>query len=232
MIPFGDRASNWLYHLIRGLRPMWGLFWRFRVEGAVEAIPRRGPLILVANHASFLDPWFLCVLFPRDIYWLITRNWYYKTRAWERFFAAQGCIPVMESADETMETICGVLERGGLVGVFPEGRISRNGKMERFRTGVCYMAARSGAPVLPVGIVGAYETLPRERRFPRPGPLTIRVGEPLVFPGAPTDGQPTMREVVRFRNVLASRVAELSGQPEPVTRTANDARERLPAAES
>lgn len=207
-----ESANNWLYQVWPGLRPLFGLYWRFRLEGAVDAVPTRGPLIVAANHASFLDPWLLSIVFPRDVRFLVTRNWYYKNRRWERFFAAQGCLPVMETPDATLRMVCRVLERGDVVGIFPEGRISADGRLRRFRAGITYIAARSGAPVLPVGIKGAFEILPRSRRVPRPGPLSFRFGRPLRFPGAPMQERPGTREVSAFRDVLADRLAELSGQ--------------------
>lgn len=209
-----DSPNNWLYQFWPGLRPLFNLYWRLRLEGETGAIPSKGPLIVVANHASFLDPWLLAIVFPRDVRFLVTRNWYYKNRRWERFFAAQGCLPVLETPEATLGLVCGAMRRGDVVGIFPEGRISVDGRMRRFRAGIGYFAARSGAPVLPVGIRGAFEILPRDRRWPRPGRVTFRVGRPLVFPGSPVTQAPSIRDIGAFRDRLAARVAELSGQAE------------------
>ncbi len=59
----------WLYRCFPALRPLWSLYWRFRLTGAVDSIPRSGPLLVAANHACFLDPWFLAVVFPRPIHY-------------------------------------------------------------------------------------------------------------------------------------------------------------------
>ena len=204
----------WVYRLISATRPALGLFWKFRFIGAVESIPSKGPALVVANHACFLDPWFLCLNSPRRIRFLITREWYYKSPGWRRFFAAQGTVPVQEGPDATVKSVCEWLSRGEVIGVFPEGRISPDGRMQKFRTGICHLAAYSGVPVIPVGIVGAYQSLPRQRRFPRPGPVTMRVGEPVRFPRSPWTEKPPNELVWEFRDLLFRSIRGLAEQEE------------------
>jgi len=77
---------------------------------------------------------------------------------------------------------------------------------------VCYLAARTGAPVIPIGIEGAYESLPRERKLPKRGNVTARVGRPLKFPGSPRDGKIPKQIVREFRESLFAEICRLAGQ--------------------
>ncbi len=204
----------WLYRLAQGLRPVLRLYWDLRLEGAVDALPREGPLIVVANHSSFLDPWLLGAVFPRPLHYLITREWYDRSPLWRAFFRAWGVIPVQRDPQATVDEVARVVERGEVVGVFPEGRISHDGRMQRFRSGVVYLAARTGAPVLPVGLAGPYEILPRHRRWPRRGRVVARVGLPLRFAGSP-EARPSRQAVRAFREALFRAVASLADAPAP-----------------
>jgi len=201
----------WLYELTRRLRPLWSLYWTFEVVGEVGAVPRVGPALVAANHSSFLDPWMLGVPFPRNIRQLINRRWYERSALWRAAFDANGTVPVEPNDPErTLAAVSAAFERGDLVGIFPEGKISDDGRVRRFRSGVAYIAARTGVPVIPVGIRGARESLPRERRWPRRGRIEIHVGAPLRFAGDPED----VRALARFRDRVRDEVVRLCGQAE------------------
>lgn len=204
----------WLYHLTHSMRPIVGLYWRFRLVGEVDRVPRNGPLVVAMNHVSYLK--FLGMVFPRPLRYLITRDWYDKSAFWRWFFDANGTLPVGNDPETTSLRLLQSLDRGEAIGFFPEGRISHDGRIQRFRSGIAYIAARSGAPVVPLGIQGAFESLPRQRRFPKPGPVTVHVGEPLVFPAAPHEGDLSRDQLVAFRRELYRRVGELSGQQDRV----------------
>jgi hypothetical protein len=108
-----------------------------------------------------------------------------------------------------------VLAKGKVVGIFPEGRISYDGRINRFRSGVARIAAASGAPVIPVGVRGAFESLPRTKRFPMPRKITVRVGASLAFPGSPCQ-DPSFSDLVMFRDRAFCEVCRLSGQEERI----------------
>lgn len=206
----------WLNRFTANLRPMWRLYWDLQLVGELDSLPTEGGVLLTPNHASFLDPWFLTIVYPRPLYHLINRDWYEKSPFWHWFFKANGCVPVTpQDPDETIESVRRVLDAGHSMNVFPEGRISYDGKVQRFRSGTSWIAAVTGAPVVPIGIRGAYELCPRTSRVPRPGPVRLVVGKPMRFPGAPFDGNPPAREIVRFKNALRERVLELAGQSGP-----------------
>ncbi len=214
----------WLYHANMALEKP--LRWVGCVRAVDEggSIPRRGATLLVANHSSFLDPWFVGVIVPRPVRNLITRKWFDKSPAWRLLFTAWGTIPVQDGdATATLAAIKDALDAGHLVGVFPEGRISEDGRMNGFRSGVAWMASQSGAPVVPLGIRGAYDCLPRHRKVPRWPRIRIHVGAPRYFPGT-EDGrpvEPTRRDIVTFTRLLEDDVRRLAGQP---TRESAEAR--------
>jgi 1-acyl-sn-glycerol-3-phosphate acyltransferase len=207
----------WLYRLNHALGPLIGLYWRLGLEGAVESIPRRGPLLLLSNHASFLDPWLIGMAFPRYIRYLITNRWYERSPLWKGVFRAFGTEPMQTGNPRaTIEAVCRVLSRGEVTGIFPEGRISDDGRIQPFRAGATRIAALSGAPVLPLGIRGNYRSLPRHRRFPRPVRVRVHVGEPMVFPGSPTNGPPPRTESVAFQVELLREICRLAGQEDRI----------------
>lgn len=210
-------SDMWLYHAFwvggQVVRP----YWRLRILGPVDRIPRRGPLLIAANHCSFLDPWFVGIVFPRPIRYVITQQWYHLSRFWNAFFRACGTVPVREDEPgATIREIHRLLDRGEACGIFPEGRISFDGRIQRFRSGLSRIAATSGAPVVPVGIRGSYEAIPRTRRFPRPARVTVHVGEPLVFPGSPHDGPPPRAESRQFLRTVFEQVCRLADQEDRI----------------
>ncbi len=204
----------WLYRMTRTLGPLFARpYWRLGMTGSVEAIPPEGPLLLVSNHASFLDPWFIGIAFPRPVRYLINRSWYDKSRVWRSFFRANGTVPVVARDPEaTVATVCRILAGGEVVGMFPEGAISPDGRIRRFRSGVSTIAARSGAAVVPVGLRGSFEAMPRQRRFPLPRRVTLHVGQPVRFPRAPIEGAVSREEAVRFLDHLFKEISRLAGQ--------------------
>jgi len=156
---------------------------RVRVSG-LEHVPTSGPLVVVANHASNSDPAFvggwLQPALRRPIEFLAKEQlfrWPLST-----ILRAHGGILVRAGGQDTQAYRAGrrVLERGGVLGLFPEGRRSRDGTLQQAIQGVTLLAARSGAPVLPVALSGTHSLLPPGRYVPRFGTrVTMRVGEPF-----------------------------------------------------
>jgi len=205
-------SPMWLYWLTyiggQALRP----YWRLSLVGDTRGIPRTGPLLLACNHASFLDPWLLGFTFPRGIRFLISRQWYFRSGPWNFVFRANGTIPVGESPSRTLDAVCEALGRGETVGVFPEGRISRDGRIQPFRAGLAHIAARTGSPVLPLGIRGNFRSMPRDRRWPSPSTIKVHVGTPVTFPGAPVARPPGRETSESFQAEIVRQVCRLAGQ--------------------
>ncbi|RMG45319.1 MAG: 1-acyl-sn-glycerol-3-phosphate acyltransferase [Acidobacteria bacterium] len=207
----------WLYRVNAAVGQLVRPYWRLGLTGAVEAIPREGPLIVAANHQSYLDPWFIGIVFPRPIRYLINSEWYHRSPLWRALFRAWGTEPVRSRSRETIEAVCGILRRGEVVGIFPEGRISLDGRLQPFRPGLARIAALSGAPVLPVAIRGAYEAFPKTARVPRPREVKVHVGVPLVFEGAPWPTPPPRELAERFRTRVFEEIRRLAGQSGPAS---------------
>ena len=159
-----------------------GLF-RVRVEGR-EHLPRRGPLIIAANHRSFLDSIFVPLVLGRRVTYVAKAEYFDDPKtAW--FFRSVGQIPIRREGGSASEAALGaasdVLDRGGVFGIYPEGTRTRDGLTHRGHTGVARLAIRTGAPIVPVGLVGTDEVQPTDKRMPRLfRTVDIRFGTPIT----------------------------------------------------
>src|SRR5688572_19689874 len=180
------------------LTPYLRLFFRIRVEGR-ENIPERGAAILASNHISFCDSFFLPLVVPRRVRYVAKAEYFDNWKvAW--FFKANGHIPIRrgEGADwkRAMESAAEVLDAGGLFGIYPEGTRSKDGRLHRGHTGVAMLAARTGAPVVPIGLVGTDKAQPVGAKMMRPfKTVTIRIGPPIDF--SAQAGQPQGQRMLR-----------------------------------
>jgi 1-acyl-sn-glycerol-3-phosphate acyltransferase len=164
------------------LTPVLRVTYRVRVEGR-EHLPRRGPVILAANHRSFLDSIFLPLVVGRRMTFVAKAEYFDDPKtAW--FFRAVGQITIRRDGGSASEgaltAATEVLERGGVFGIYPEGTRTRDGYTHRGHTGAARLARRTGAPIVPVGLVGTDECQPTDRKLPRPfRSVTIRFGAPI-----------------------------------------------------
>ena len=187
------------------------LAYRLRVEG-LHHVPRQGPAILAPNHLSFSDSLFLALVVPRHISF-VAKAEYFRARRTGWLFRATGQIPFDRgsgrAAAAALAAAGSVLAAGGVVGVYPEGRRSRDGRLQRGSTGPVRLAAASGGPLIPVGLIGTDRVQPVGRRLPRPfGTVTVRFGPPIELPG-PALGRADLRPAT---DELMAAVAALSGQ--------------------
>jgi 1-acyl-sn-glycerol-3-phosphate acyltransferase len=160
-----------LYSTFRAIGgPIIRLLWRVHTRGA-ENVPATGPAILAPNHISFLDSPFLMLSVPRRITF-VGKAEYMDDWKTKYLFPAVGMIPIDRSGGDAGERALaaaqGVLERGELFGIFPEGTRSRNGQLHRGHTGPARLALRTGAPLIPVGIRGTSDIQPADAPMPRP----------------------------------------------------------------
>lgn len=152
----------------------------------MERVPRTGAVVLVSNHVSWLDPVILAVALPRKpAYLALEELW--RIRGLGFFFNVYGlAIPVhRDTVDVTaLKRALKFLEDGHLLIVFPEGGISPDGRLRPFHRGAALLAARAGAPLIPVALAGTRDALPLDRLLPRPRPVAVRVGTPISPPEA------------------------------------------------
>jgi len=172
------------------------LYFRLKVTG-VEYIPAAGPVIIVPNHTSFLDPPLLSAVVPRVIYFLMLAKHYYHPR-WHWLFSRLPCIPMERGSAANMGALkqCfEVLKHNQVLCLFPEGGISREHKAGGAKQGAALLALRTQAPIIPAGINGAAEALSLKHRFPRPKPITINFGAPIQVPSTGTPDKALLQEI-------------------------------------
>ena len=176
----GERAPL-LYRLLHGvLPPVATALYRPWTEG-MENIPAEGPAILASNHLSFLDSVFLPCVCDRPIYFLGKSDYFDGLR--RPFFEAVGVLPVRREGGDAGEASLRrgeeVLEAGHLLGIYPEGTRSPDGRLYRGKTGPVRLALRTGAPIIPIAMHGTFEVLPPQSNVPRIRRVGVRVGEPM-----------------------------------------------------
>ncbi len=146
-------------------------------------VPRKGPVLLLANHESFIDPLAVGVAAPRRLYYL-ARKTLFKNRFFGAYLRSVNCVPVDQEgvAKEGLKTILEVLHAGHAVVVFPEGERTWKGNMQPFKPGIHLLLKRAVAQIVPVGVAGAFEAWPRTRKWPRLSPIFLpRTGADLVI---------------------------------------------------
>ena len=170
-----------VYWLVRGvLQPFFHLYFRLSRIGR-EHIPADGPVIFAANHRSFLDPFVIGTMTRRPIYYVAKKELFAnRLQGW--LLNALGAFPVDRgNADQDMvDTAKAILARGDCVLIFPEGTRVRPGPPGPAKRGVGRIALESGAPIVPVAVIGTTE-IRRGWRI-RPRKVRIRAGRPLTFP--------------------------------------------------
>ncbi|HEX2029233.1 MAG TPA: lysophospholipid acyltransferase family protein [Nitriliruptorales bacterium] len=180
----GMNDAPLLYRVLHALLPVpIGRYFHLYVEGR-EHIPASGGTILAANHLSFIDSIFLPLWLDRPVYFLGKADYFesWRTR-W--FFEGAGVIPTFRSGGDrsrqALEAGTKVLRRGDLLGVYPEGTRSPDGRLYRGKTGPARMALEAGVPIVPCGVVGTREVQPPDSYLPRRRPVKVRYGRPLEF---------------------------------------------------
>ncbi|EIV90669.1 1-acyl-sn-glycerol-3-phosphate acyltransferase [Frankia sp. QA3] len=219
--PVTHRADAWSrisYACMKKvLSPICQAFWHPTVEG-LENIPTDGPAIIAGNHLSVLDAAFLALASDRRITFLAKSEYFttpgLKGLAGKMFVAATGQIAVdrnnRRKATAALQAGAGVLSRGGLLAIFPEGTRSPDGRLYRGKHGVARLALETGVPVIPVGLIGTFQVLPMDRRLPRAGQVQIRFGTPLSFPQMA--GERTGLAQRAATEQIMKSIQELSGQ--------------------
>jgi 1-acyl-sn-glycerol-3-phosphate acyltransferase len=171
-----------LYAILKPVAVLLGRLY-FRLEGRGQRnVPPDGPLLLVANHSSVLDPPLVGAVAPRPLCFLAKEE-LFRIPLFGRFIAALNARPLRrEGADSrALRTALRLLEEGQALLVFPEGTRGEEGTLRTPKAGVGMLALLSGASVVPVYIQGSGRAWPRGRSFPHPGKVKVTFGAPLRF---------------------------------------------------
>jgi 1-acyl-sn-glycerol-3-phosphate acyltransferase len=184
------------------------LFFSFQVTGR-EKIPNEGGCILAMNHESYLDPPLAGMCCRRAIYFLARKtllNW----PVLGRIFPKVNVVPVdQERADmSALKTVIKLVRSGACTIVFPEGGRTPDGKLQRAQPGLGLVIAKTLAPVVPMRIFGAYEAYPMGGK-PRPWPVRIVVGDPMIFTEADLEGSSGRELYQRLSERVMERIASL-----------------------
>lgn len=168
------------------LGPVLRTLFRPKIIGR-KNFPRKGAAILASNHVSFSDSIFLPLVAPRRITFLAKSEYFtgrgIKGKLSKAFFAGVGQVPIDRSggraSEAAIQTGLSILRNGDLLGIYPEGTRSPDGRLYRGRTGVARMALEAGVPIVPVAMIGTYEIQPTGQVWPRIKRVKIAYGEPI-----------------------------------------------------
>jgi 1-acyl-sn-glycerol-3-phosphate acyltransferase len=155
----------------------------------LENIPKTGGVILASNHLSFIDSIFLPLLIDRRIYFLAKSDYFtgkgLKNWAVKHFLLGTGMLPIDRSggkaSEASLNTGLQVVAKGNVLGIYPEGTRSPDGKMYRGRTGVARMILEGHVPVVPVAMVDTEKVMPIGAKIPKVRRIGVIFGEPLDF---------------------------------------------------
>jgi 1-acyl-sn-glycerol-3-phosphate acyltransferase len=193
VFPFAEDTLSYLWYetffWVSG--PAMTLAFSLRTEG-MRNVPRNGPALLIANHQSYFDPDLVGLAARRHLCYL-ARKTLFRHRVFRWLIRSLRAIPIDQEGIgiEGIRDILEQLQRGRAVLIFPEGERTHDGLIHPLRPGIALLIKKAKAPVVPVGIAGAYEAWSRHRSFPIPAPLFLpaQKGTIAVSVGQPLDGR-------------------------------------------
>ena len=162
-------------------RTLYATYFRWRVLNP-ERVPETGAVILASNHASFLDPPLVGAGLKRGINYL-ARESLFRFPGFGALLRSWSAVPVDRDGGGAagLKAILDRLLAGGGIILFPEGTRTRDGNLQRARSGIGLVVIKSTAPVVPVRVFGTYEAYGRHIIFPRPGRIAVKYGQPMNF---------------------------------------------------
>jgi 1-acyl-sn-glycerol-3-phosphate acyltransferase len=208
----GYRAAWLILHVI------FGLYFRWKVYNR-ERVPMTGPVILAANHASFMDPPLVGTALPRGIYYLARHSLF-------RFPVIGPALRYLDAIPVDREAGAGglkiILERlfsGAAIILFPEGTRSPDGNFLPARSGIGLAVIKSEAPVVPVRIFGSNRAYGRPHLLPRPRKVIVKFGKPMGFSAlreeAKTAPKPRLKEIYQeVADQIMGEIARLEAEPD------------------
>ena len=168
----------------RVIPPIVKLIWIDRVNG-LQNLPEQGPFVIAANHASYMDHFVMSLLVShlnRKIHVLAKKEHFNNIfkKIWHSYI---GAIPIdrEKGGKETLKQAIKALKEGKIIGVHPEGTRSLTGKPQKAKTGVAQLALKAKVPVIPIGLMGTFEILPKGKYIPKLKKAVMNIGKPMRF---------------------------------------------------
>ena len=204
------------------------ILWRISFEG-LENVPRTGPFVLAPVHRSFVDFGLVSAVTRRRMGYMGKES-LWKSKAFGAFITMLGAYPVNRGAPdrEALRRTLAILEKGEPLVLFPEGTRRAGPVIEHLHEGAAFVASRAGVPLVPVGIGGSEQALPKGKRLPRPVKIHVIVGEPILPPPIAEGARHPSRRAVKELTVqlqaalqeLFDRAQRKAGLPVPVDQSA------------
>jgi 1-acyl-sn-glycerol-3-phosphate acyltransferase len=177
----------WLFKYIF-MGPLLSLLGRPKAEG-LEHVPHSGPVILASNHLAVADSFYLPLVVTRRITFLAKAEYFTGTglKGWFQrwFYTAAGQVPIdrtdADSAHSALSTAERILQQGKLLGMYPEGTRSPDGRLYKGKTGLARLALQTGVPVIPVAMIGTDVVNPPGSKMWRFGRVQVKLGKPMDF---------------------------------------------------
>jgi 1-acyl-sn-glycerol-3-phosphate acyltransferase len=201
----------------------------------LDNIPETGAAILASNHLSIIDSVYLPLMVPRPVVFPAKAEYFSARgpvgRMWAAYLRSTNQLEInregARAAQETLDAALDILRAGDLFGFYPEGTRSPDGKLYRGRSGLGYLALNSGAPVIPVAMLGTRKMMPPGKSYLVPAKIRIRIGKPMTFEDLAGVAPARARREVGDR--VMAEIRELSGQ-EYVHMYASDRKAEIAAA--
>ena len=193
---FGQLTFRLLFRTCHGMR----------VEG-LEHVPDQGSCLIACNHQSYLDPPLMAAAIPHRQVFFMAKQELFAVPLLGPFLRACGCFSVDRGSGDhrAVDLATELLQQGRLVGIYPEGTRSKDGKLRSGRAGAAVLALRTGAPLVPAAVFNT-EAAMRRRLLPGGPPMAIRFGPPMTF--AP-EAEPSRARLLEVRDQIMSGISAL-----------------------
>ena len=200
----------WLYFPLRAvLRTIARAYWRVEVQGA-QHVPDSGAVILCPVHRSFMDFLVAAQVTRRRLYYM-AKDDLWRSPRFGKFLDSIGAFPVDRTGTdrEAMARSQAVLERGDVLVLFPEGTRRSGPVVEDLHEGAAFLAARTGAIIVPIGIGGTADAMPKGSKMVRPVKVHVVVGPPLAAPARSARGRVPRHQVHQLTEQLRAELQDL-----------------------